>query len=150
MKEQSTNKHTAEPWVVSGIGGGFDLIEAELQHRHIPVNDSQAMARTFGPDREANARRIVKCVNAMAGIGDDNALFYPGNTVRSVIVSMKTKQLELEQQRDQLLAALKTVQAVANESAGIAGWHLNGDIAKWGEVLPEIDTAIAAVEGGEA
>lgn len=56
---------------------------------------------------ETDARRIVRCVNAMDGISDDNALFFPGNTVRSVISGMKLKELELEQQRDELLAVLK-------------------------------------------
>ena len=54
------------------------------------------------------ASRIAKCVSAMAGIGDDNTLFAPGNSVRSVISSMKLKELELEQQRDELLAALRS------------------------------------------
>ncbi|HIE0705150.1 TPA: hypothetical protein ACXJM1_001208 [Serratia marcescens] len=42
---------------------------------------------------------------------------------------------------------------VANNSSGIAGWHLNGEIADWDEILPELnietpatDAAIAAIE----
>lgn len=42
--------------------------------------------------------------------------------------------------------------AVANNSAGIAGWHLNGEIAGWDEILPELnietpatDAALAAI-----
>ncbi|AWQ48061.1 hypothetical protein [Serratia marcescens] len=47
--------------------------------------------------------------------------------------------------------------AVANNSAGIAGWHLNGEIAGWDEILPELnietpatDAALAAIhaQGG--
>lgn len=50
------------------------------------------------------ASRIAKCVSAMAGIGDDNAMFAPGNSVRSVISTMELKRLELEQHRNELKA----------------------------------------------
>uniref|UniRef100_UPI0035C6CC33 hypothetical protein n=1 Tax=Serratia quinivorans TaxID=137545 RepID=UPI0035C6CC33 len=42
---------------------------------------------------------------------------------------------------------------VYDNSAGIAGWHLNGDIAGWDEILPELNietpatsAALAAIE----
>lgn len=66
-------------------------------------------------NREANARRIAACVNAMAGIGDDNALFFPGNSVRSVISGMKLKQMELEQQRDHLQAQVDELLAAEKD-----------------------------------
>ncbi|WP_334659550.1 hypothetical protein [Klebsiella aerogenes] len=34
---------------------------------------------------------------------------------------------------------IEAVRGVADDSSGIAGWHLNGEIAKWSEILPEID-----------
>ncbi|EIQ1717420.1 hypothetical protein AB1F13_001728 [Escherichia coli] len=34
---------------------------------------------------------------------------------------------------------IEAVRSVADNSSGIAGWHLNGDIATWEEVLPEIN-----------
>lgn len=34
---------------------------------------------------------------------------------------------------------IEAVRGVADNSSGIAGWHLNGEIAKWSEILPEID-----------
>lgn len=34
---------------------------------------------------------------------------------------------------------IDAVRGVADNSSGIAGYHLNGDIAKWSEILPEID-----------
>lgn len=51
---------------------------------------------------------------------------------------------ELLKQRDELLAALEAVQDVANQSSGIAGWHLNGDVASWDELLPEVAEAMAS------
>lgn len=38
-----------------------------------------------------------------------------------------------------LRETVEAVRCVADNSSGIAGWHLNGDIATWGEILPEID-----------
>ncbi|HCK2278877.1 TPA: hypothetical protein NY435_001611 [Escherichia coli] len=34
---------------------------------------------------------------------------------------------------------IAAVRSVADNSSGIAGWHLNGDIATWEEILPEIN-----------
>ncbi|EPK0657506.1 hypothetical protein ABK687_08470 [Klebsiella aerogenes] len=34
---------------------------------------------------------------------------------------------------------IEAVRGVADNSSGIAGWNLNGEIAKWSEILPEID-----------
>lgn len=34
---------------------------------------------------------------------------------------------------------IEAVRSVADNSSGIAGWHLNGDIATWEEILPEIN-----------
>lgn len=38
-----------------------------------------------------------------------------------------------------LNSVIEAVRGVANESIGIAGWHKNGEIATWEEILPEID-----------
>ncbi|WP_447868982.1 hypothetical protein [Raoultella ornithinolytica] len=38
-----------------------------------------------------------------------------------------------------LRETVEAVRGVADNSSGIAGYHLNGDIAKWSEILPEID-----------
>ncbi len=34
---------------------------------------------------------------------------------------------------------IEAVLSVADNSSGIAGWHLSGDIATWEEILPEIN-----------
>jgi len=34
---------------------------------------------------------------------------------------------------DELIEMLEWVQALTNESQGVAGWHLNGNIAEWDE-----------------
>lgn len=46
------------------------------------------------------------------------------------------------QEKDQELALLRAfrdeVVAVIDNSQGVIGWHLNGDIAKWDELLPDV------------
>lgn len=39
---------------------------------------------------------------------------------------------------DNLERKLEAVLAVARESNGIVGWHKNGDVASWEEILPEL------------
>ena len=56
----------------------------------------------------------------------------------------------ITKQRDVLLEALKGVLDVMNNSRGVAGWHKNGDIATWDEVLPEVAAALEFVEGEQS
>lgn len=58
----------------------------------------------------------------------------------------ETKVMGLAKAYQQLAAenvgmreTIEAVRGVADNSSGIAGWHLNGEIAKWSEILPEID-----------
>ncbi|EEX2621373.1 hypothetical protein EM846_06860 [Escherichia coli] len=65
----------------------------------------------------------------------------------SVLVRCLAAQLEVQLVRANELAAenaamhetIEAVRSVADNSSGIAGWHLNGDIATWEEILPEIN-----------
>ena len=49
---------------------------------------------------------------------------------------------------------ITAVKDLARDSEGVIGWHLNGDVASWDEVLPELshsqtpatDAALAAIE----
>lgn len=56
----------------------------------------------------------------------------------------------MTKQRDVLLEALNGVLGVMNNSEGVAGWHKNGDIATWGEVLPGVANALEIVEGEQS
>ncbi len=57
------------------------------------------------------------------------------------------KLAAMTKQRDVLLEALNGVLGVMNNSQGVAGWHHNGAIATWDELLPEVATALEFVEG---
>ena len=59
------------------------------------------------------------------------------------IDSLKEQVAQLEAEVLRLREALDSVQQVANRSDGIAGWHLNGDIASWGSILPEVEDALS-------
>jgi hypothetical protein len=96
----SSAQHTQGTW---GLGDKHEVLAADSDQ----LNAGYFIATCDGPQKEANARRIVACVNAMEGIPDDNAIFLKGNSVRKVIVVAEIKRLELEKQRDDLLAALK-------------------------------------------
>lgn len=58
-------------------------------------------------------------------------------------------------QQQKLIAGTRAVQALINESAGVAGLHLNGDVAPWSELrsggafenwLMELDNAIEVAD----
>lgn len=102
-------KHTAEPWEISKIG-------TTGQYREITANFgrfSGMVATVYGPDCDADARRIVACVNACAGLSTDK-LEAEASNLREWLdqlfldrVDMAERNLELKAQRDELLAALK-------------------------------------------
>lgn len=54
----------------------------------------------------------------------------------------KAQLAESQAREAKLREALDAVQQVANRSDGIAGWHLNGDIASWDSILPEVSDAL--------
>lgn len=45
---------------------------------------------------------------------------------------------------DMVLAALEGMMAIVDDSQGVAGYHLNGEIAEWDE-FEEVDAARAAI-----
>ena len=51
---------------------------------------------------------------------------------------------ELEAHFNKAQKSLNFFLCLVNESKGVAGWHLNGDIAPWGDWQDEIDAAFAA------
>lgn len=77
-----------------------------------------------------------------------------GNTWKEdpdVLDEMATHIEELEAA---LSGLLSEVTGIMNESRGVDGWHLNGDVAPWSEFEDDafgdaIETARIALEGGE-
>lgn len=86
------------------------------------------------------ASRIARCVSAMAGIGDDNALFAPGNSVRSVISTMELKRLELD---DKLTTARAEAEAWEKRACKEAA-SANDLQAKCDELLAKLEALVSA------
>lgn len=64
-----------------------------------------------------------------------------GNAQAVQLANAESKCRELAAENAGLKAVIEAVQGVANQSQGIAGWHLNGAVAEWDEILPEINNA---------
>ncbi|MFQ2467588.1 hypothetical protein ACK312_04710 [Aeromonas caviae] len=60
------------------------------------------------------------------------------------------KLAAMTKQRDVLREALNGVLGVMNNSQGVVGWHKNGAIATWDELLPEVTAALEFVEGEQS
>ncbi|AZU47903.1 hypothetical protein E4630_16410 [Aeromonas hydrophila] len=65
-------------------------------------------------------------------------------------LSPAEKLVAMTKQRDVLLEALNGVLGVMNNSQGVAGWHKNGAIATWDELLPEVAAALEFAEGEQS
>lgn len=101
--------HTKEPWRFSHnswetssiYGGEVGCLVAECSISADITGETQSQ---YEPIKEANARRIVACVNACAGIPDDMILH-----VIAFGMEGHSKATEYQQQRDKLLEALKAM-----------------------------------------
>ena len=106
----------------------------------------QLMAAGFAGKMKANAAE-----NYM-----EFGLFHP-ETGHITLTVQRTEGLTpaqrlaaMTKQRDVLLDELNGVLGVMNNSQGVAGWHQNGAIAAWDELLPEVATALEFVEGEQS
>ena len=106
------------------------LIEMDgfLKGKCIPsdlkVNETNAeyLVRKFGELESKLETALRECRSA--GITIDN---------------LEAKCAALVAESAVMLETIEAVRSVADNSSGIAGWHLNGDIATWEEILPEIN-----------
>lgn len=93
------SEHTKEPWLIG------ETCKDEIGT--ICKDDTQGFGmivphcNTFGDNYEVNARRIVSCVNACAGLTQDN--FDGGWTA----IGLSSYTASLETQRDELLEKLR-------------------------------------------
>lgn len=89
------------------LTNGAKVASAIYDADGVPVCIIDSMGEATRSAETEMARRIVACVNAFEGIDSDNAIFLPDNNVRKVLVATELKRVELERQRDELLAALE-------------------------------------------
>lgn len=97
-------QHTKEPWVE--IETECDVIEITNDERNglvVPIAKvSTGFNGQVGIEQEANARRIVACVNACEGIPT-------GVLEKQGMVPIEQVTHDIEQQRDKLPAALTEI-----------------------------------------
>ncbi|MCE9955987.1 hypothetical protein [Aeromonas rivipollensis] len=100
------SKYGKEPWEAVEVNRDEDeLIQIRasnggiIARLWIDVDD-----REFSDEQRDNARRIVACVNACRGLPTDEL------EQKGLVAAVGAELLELEQQRDELLAALVAVQ----------------------------------------
>ncbi|MCV5202989.1 hypothetical protein ACJHYK_20185 [Escherichia sp. WS1853] len=75
-----------------------------------------------------------KCIPKDLKVNETNAEYL----VRK-FAEAEAKCAALAAENEAMHETIEAVRSVADNSSGIAGWHLNGDIATWEEVLPEIN-----------
>ncbi|HFV8898338.1 TPA: hypothetical protein ACIAER_002073 [Escherichia coli] len=92
--------------------------------RDLKVNETNAeyLVRKFGELESKLETALRECRSA--GITIDN---------------LDAKCAALAAENAAMHETIEAVRSVADNSSGIAGWHLNGDIATWEEILPEIN-----------
>lgn len=130
------SQHTKGPWHI-------EPANRKDNWRIVGANGQVVSIFAAGMDMD-NARRIVACVNACEGISTDQ-LEKEASNVREWLeqkridaIDMAARNLDLKQQRDQLLAALE--KAVDRQA------YKPGTGPAWWE---EARAAIAAVKGGQ-
>lgn len=98
-------KHTAEPWhTIEGVDRQWRLHSETVSH-----------LATMGNPGEANARRIVACVNACAGIPDE-VLTAPDYSIKAELDTLDeqiARRLNAEEERNRLYARLLALEEVA-------------------------------------
>lgn len=95
-------KHTPGPWKVTGTGT-IRYIDAPAGNGI--MQEVAACMRVEYGDMDANARRIVACVNACEGL--DTYLLENSGDIASAATAQAKYIQKIERQRDQLLSALE-------------------------------------------
>ncbi|EIT7575617.1 hypothetical protein RGA23_004476 [Escherichia coli] len=75
-----------------------------------------------------------KCIPRDLKVNETNAEYL----VRK-FAEAEAKCAALAAENAEMHETIEAVRSVADNSSGIAGWHLNVDIATWEEILPEIN-----------
>lgn len=126
-------EHTPEPWISEGSFIGIPNGKGTFYMSPLSgINQER---------READARRIVACVNACAGLS--TGFLEQIDSIQSALTGQLVVTEVLENQRDELLAALE----FARQGYQAASENGDPDEVEWAEMyLRSIDIAIASVK----
>lgn len=119
------SEHTKEPWAFNGA-------RIESRDEHGWANDGWIAALCEGPEAIANARRIVACVNACAGM---DSLLLENIAMTGGMVERFSLLNQTEKQRDKLLQAAKNLRDVKGRH------HSEQAYARLMEVLAEVEVS---------
>jgi len=134
------SEHTKEPWSYELDTGSYLRIYSETNPG---IVDGCGCCGSPNCD-DADARRIVACINACAGFDTEllENILMLGDTLKRRFKTLSDSESELQKQRDELLAALELI----IERFG----HCQNDYAFSKRIaLDKARTAIAAVKGTE-
>jgi hypothetical protein len=122
-----TTEHTPEPWTTGSATESSNFGDWQARIRAKDSNGNVTVAKVLSGNgkehdtkevAEANARRIVACVNACAGISTETL---DKRGVGGLDVS-SAERLSFCQQRDALAEALHKIAEVCNGYGDEAGW----------------------------
>lgn len=99
----------------------YEEIEAKIALLEVQLKLSEAAERAWES-------------SMMRACGEDGP-----KSVADKFSELKAKRRELAAENAAMHETIEAVRSVADNSSGITGWHLNGDIATWEEILPEIN-----------
>ena len=135
-------EHTKEPWrkVESAGSSRFNIYDAFCQRVGNTFEGVMTTQRT-DEECEANARRIVACVNACAGVGTE---YLEDN---GPIVELVREHNSVLKQRDELLAAFEKFMDAHEECADFDGF--TAQIVSMDD-YHEAQEAIERAKGGAA
>lgn len=137
-------QHTPGPWATDEADHDTPYQDIKIKaskHRTIcTVWIDDAPVRDFNAEQQANARRIVACVNACEGISTTDLESAPGyDAAINGFHEQRALVVQARNERDELLALL-------TEVAG--NFTRDDDLPD--NLLPRIDAAIDKAEGGAA
>ncbi|MDP8733145.1 hypothetical protein QZP90_06380 [Serratia marcescens] len=112
----------------------FAPFARENEHgEFVKFSDYEALVSELASIRQLNAQTLqVKLTMA--------------ETIKEQTDRVNALAVENAEMRGVIDAAI----GVANNSSGIAGWHLNGEIADWDEILPELNIETPATSAALA
>ena len=114
------------------------------------------MSKEFTGNHETDASVWAKeLCKQHPEIDEDRLIGWFANSIMAghdVATSKCTDEIDqLKAEKSDLLEALEELASVIDESEGVAGWHLNGAVARWDEFdcVQKIEVAIKKARGEE-
>ncbi|HFI8494017.1 TPA: ead/Ea22-like family protein [Escherichia coli] len=156
---EAAEKAGEDKWQAKKINGDFFVIRHgsyTRQHGYTsyqpiaeidckPVRDFVAKANpatvlSLLDERDALNERIAELEANLAKLAEDQQKAIESIKQADAAVKLAHEKFSaLAAENAAMHETIEAVRSVADNSSGIAGWHLNGDIATWEEILPEIN-----------